>query len=82
MKLIRIQETTNEPEHVISTWALTSDQYHMLLNYAINDLITKGLIEISDMTPEALDELQKEMLQDTIEVFGKDIAPTEKEKLN
>lgn len=79
MKLIRIQEQpsteANGEEETLSTWALTGEQYHILLNYAINDLVLKGLIEVSDMTKEEVEAMKESMAQDAGIVFGASDKP-------
>jgi hypothetical protein len=70
MKLIRVQESPSETGETLSTWALSGEQYHILLNYAINDLVMKGLIEVSDLTKEEIEVIRQEMVDDTNAVFG------------
>lgn len=49
----------NKEGDVETLWYLTQEQYYLLLNHAINDLIKRGLIEVSEMTQEELEELKK-----------------------
>lgn len=68
MKLIRIinqpeggsPDPNGEEENILTTWALTEAQYHILLNYAVDSLLEKGFIEVADMTSEEVEELRKE----------------------
>ena len=60
MKLIKIENPDKNGE-IMTTWALTMEQYHILLNFAINALILKGLIEVSEMSTEEAEFLQKEV---------------------
>lgn len=45
---------------VESTWLLTSEQFQVLLNYAIDSLLAKGLITTLDIPQEELDAMHDE----------------------
>ena len=74
MRLVRIlnTEVMGVDEDVVTTWALTEEQYHLLLNYAINTLLEQGLVKTTDMTPEELDEIKKEIEVSTKAQFDTD----------
>jgi hypothetical protein len=56
LKRIKI-ENNGEVE---TTWALSQEQYHVLLNYAIDSLLSRGLISTIDISEEDLAKMQQE----------------------
>jgi hypothetical protein len=69
MKLRKIETTKNG--EIETTWMLSPEQYHNLLQHAINDLTMKGVIstinlseaEVADLQKEALEEIKKQFLE-------------------
>lgn len=63
MKLKRIQ--LDENGQIETVWILTPEQYHGLVNHAINDLMMRGVIQALDLSPEEAKEIQEEALKET-----------------
>lgn len=78
MRLIKIMnmpangnpDPNGEEENIITTWALTEAQYHILLNYAVDSLLEKGFIEVTEMSEEELTQLRKEVEEDLRKQFA------------
>ena len=62
MQLKRL--VTNKEGEIEATWLLTPEQFQLLLNYAIDSLLSRGLVSTLDVTPEELAELQKQLEND------------------
>lgn len=37
-----------------SIWLIDTDQYNMLINYAVNDLMRRGLLQVQEMQEQEL----------------------------
>lgn len=62
MKLKTIK--VNNEGKVETLFILTQEQYHALLNHAINDLLMKGICETIQLSPEEEANLKKEALDE------------------
>lgn len=67
MKLKKI-EISNEG-NVETVFILTPDQYHALINHAINDLLTKGIVETVKLSEEELQQIQQEAMEEIQKEF-------------
>ena len=73
MKLKRIQ--VDQDGQIETVWMLSNEQYHSLINHAINDLLMKGIIETIDLSPEELQKMQKESFAEVQKTFLMDARP-------
>lgn len=56
LKRLKIEENGS----VEATWLLNQQQFQLLLNYAIDSLLSRGLITTIDITEDELKELHKQ----------------------
>jgi hypothetical protein len=77
MQLKRL--VTNKEGEIEATWLLTPDQFQLLLNYAIDSLLSRGLISTLDVTPEELVDLQKKLENDAATTL---LSQLDKDKLH
>ena len=61
-KLIR-----NVDGNLEATWILTQDQMAVLYWYAINDLVSRGLAKVVEISDEDLEQMKKEVVQEKME---------------
>lgn len=60
LKTIKI----NKDGQVETMFLLSPEQYHALVNHAINDLLMKGICKSIDLSPEEEETLKKEALSE------------------
>ena len=49
----------NKDGQIEATWMLSNEQFNLLLNYAIDSLLSRGLISTIDISEEEVTELQQ-----------------------
>ena len=57
MVLKRLKQ--NKDGQIEATWMLSNEQFNLLLNYAIDSLLSRGLISTIDISEEEVTELQQ-----------------------
>lgn len=67
MILKRLTQTTDG--NVESVFLLTTDQYYMLIQHAINDLMMKGIVSVMELSEEEAKKIYDEHLEETKRVF-------------
>lgn len=55
--------------NVESVFLLTTDQYYMLIQHAINDLMMKGIVSVMELSEEEAKQLYDEHLEETKKAF-------------
>lgn len=75
MKLKTI--TLNEDGKVETVFVLDKDQYHSLINHAINDLLAKGILSTMEISKEEAAQLQQEMLEKQQAAFLEAVETTD-----
>ena len=65
----------NKDGEVETKWILTSDQYYFLVNYAVNDLIRKGVATVELLTEEELKKIQTEVSEESRKEFLVNLPP-------
>lgn len=60
---------------VETVFVLTQEQYHALVNHAINDLMMKGVISTMELPTEEADKMKQEALEEVQKLFLEQAAP-------
>lgn len=74
MKLKKITMTNDGK--VETVFVLNSDQYHALVNHAINDLMMKGIITTMELPAEEAEKMKKEALEEAQKQFLEQAEPS------
>lgn len=67
MIIKKLTQTTDG--NVESVFLLTTDQYYMLIQHAVNDLMMKGIVSVMELTKEEADKFYAEHLEETKKAF-------------
>lgn len=56
-------------QEVETVFVLSQDQYHALVNHAINDLMMKGIITTMELPTEEANKMKQEALEEAQKMF-------------
>lgn len=60
---------------VEATWMLTQEQFQLLLNFAIDSLLSKGLISTLDIDEAEIEAIQKQADEEVQKEFLSNVDP-------
>lgn len=72
--------TIDKDGQVETLFVLNPEQYHALVNHAINDLMMKGIIKIMDLPIEEEEKLKQEALEEAQRTFLEQVEVTDLHK--